>query len=75
MMNAVRTTSRTYAPSRPRAGRGLFTAFFSLLSLQRSRYDLANLDQHLLNDIGLTESEAKSEAKRPVWDVPATWRL
>ena len=75
MANLVHTSSRTYAPSRPRAGRGFVATILSLLSLQKSRHDLSQLDQNMLKDIGLTEFEAESEGKRPIWDVPANWRL
>ena len=44
------------------------------LAVLRSRRDLARLDGRLLDDIGLCETEARTEYKRPVWDVPKTWR-
>ena len=75
MTSFVRTVSRTYAPSRQRAGRGHVATLFSLLSLQKSRSDLSKLDPHLLEDIGLTDFEAQKEGKRPIWDVPTNWRL
>ena len=75
MANLVHTSSRTYAPSRPRAGRGFVATVLSLLSLQKSRHDLSKLDAHMLNDIGLTNYEAECEGKRPIWDVPTNWRL
>ena len=31
------------------------------------RHDLARLDEHLLNDIGVTPSEAAREAAKPFW--------
>lgn len=34
---------------------------------RRSRKDLKTLDDHLLNDIGLTREEARKEAERPFW--------
>ncbi|MEM6385341.1 MAG: DUF1127 domain-containing protein [Pseudomonadota bacterium] len=34
---------------------------------RRSRKDLKSLDDHLLNDIGVTPSEAYKEAERPFW--------
>lgn len=45
-----------------------------LFALMRQRKSLAELDPHLLNDIGITEAEAHTEARRPVWDVPQHWR-
>ncbi|MCA8883396.1 MAG: DUF1127 domain-containing protein [Rhodobacteraceae bacterium] len=46
----------------------------SMMSLRRQRRALAQLDDHLLHDIGITREEARTEAARPVWDVPAHWR-
>jgi len=45
-----------------------------LIGLARSRKALADLDDRMLRDIGLTRAEARSEAARPAWDVPAGWR-
>jgi uncharacterized protein YjiS (DUF1127 family) len=36
----------------------------------RERHMLARLDSRQLRDIGVTESEAWSEARRPFWDLP-----
>jgi uncharacterized protein YjiS (DUF1127 family) len=36
---------------------------------QRSRHDLAQLDDQLLRDIGLTPGEAAREAAVPFWKV------
>jgi uncharacterized protein YjiS (DUF1127 family) len=43
-------------------------------ALSRSRRGLARLDDHLLQDIGLTRAEALAEAERPVWDAPSHWK-
>ena len=51
----------------------LIGAAFSLLALSRSRQALADLDARALEDIGLTPHDARREASRPVWDVPANW--
>jgi len=45
-----------------------------LLGLARQRTALAHLDQHLLDDLGITRDEARAEASRPIWDVPSNWR-
>jgi len=39
----------------------------------RQRRHLADLDDALLRDIGLTREEARAEARRPLWDVPDSW--
>ena len=53
----------------PRVPAPIISAF-----VRRQRRDLPSLEDHLLDDIGLTQSQADAEAKRPVWDVPAHWR-
>lgn len=49
-------------------------SLMSLLTLWRSRQALARLDATQLQDIGLTAKEAKAEADRLPWDVPAHWK-
>jgi uncharacterized protein YjiS (DUF1127 family) len=34
---------------------------------------LAELDDHMLRDIGLTREQARHEAERPSWDAPSHW--
>lgn len=46
-------------------------AFFALW---KQRRDLARLDDHMLEDLGLTRHQVKAEATRPLWDVPKSWR-
>lgn len=40
---------------------------FDALARHRSRASLARLDQHMLDDIGLTRDMAADEAAKPVW--------
>ncbi|HVG48061.1 MAG TPA: DUF1127 domain-containing protein, partial [Rubellimicrobium sp.] len=57
-----------------RRGRpGLLGRFVAIMALRRSRRRLCDLDDYMLRDIGLTRTQARSEATRPVWDVPAHW--
>lgn len=42
-------------------------------AVSRSRKGLATLDDHLLQDIGLTREQALAEASRPGWDAPTHW--
>lgn len=51
---------RRFAPAR----------FFAL---RRTRARLAQLEDHLLKDIGLTREEAAREAARSSWDAPRHW--
>ena len=61
-------------PARPRSRFSPFAWFRTALALRRQRRKLGVLDRHILKDIGLTESEARIEAERPIWDVPSHWR-
>ena len=60
--------------SSPRHHRSIVSTVLDVLSLRRQRRRLAELDPHLLRDIGITEDEARREAELPVWDVPSHWR-
>jgi uncharacterized protein YjiS (DUF1127 family) len=44
-----------------------------ILALRRQRRRLARLDDAALRDIGLTRSDARQEADKPLWNVPAHW--
>ena len=56
--------------ARPSLGKRIL----ALLSLRRSRTDLAHLSDDQLRDIGLTRDQVAEEIARPIWDVPANWR-
>ncbi|QMU59943.1 MAG: DUF1127 domain-containing protein [Boseongicola sp.] len=43
------------------------------IELRKSRKALGKLDLHLLNDIGVTQKDAKIEANRSTWDAPSHW--
>ena len=65
--------------SLPRARRrtvpgALFAFAMRAVALHRQRAALRRLDDAALDDIGLSRAEAEREARRPAWDVPATWR-
>ena len=56
---------RRYAPFRaPR-----HTSLLDALAVYRQRRALARLDDHALQDIGITREEAIAEARRPIWDI------
>jgi uncharacterized protein YjiS (DUF1127 family) len=40
---------------------------FRLIDRQRQRRELLDLDDHLLNDIGVSRQEAVWEARKPFW--------
>jgi len=61
--------------ARPRPRRpSLLQRLHDMLALRRHRRRLGDLDPWLLRDIGLTESEAREEGARGLWDVPGHWR-
>jgi uncharacterized protein YjiS (DUF1127 family) len=62
--------SRRVSGSRP----GLFSRIQVALSVRRERQALLTMDAAMLRDIGMTREEALTEAERPIWDAPATWR-
>ncbi|SFT46440.1 DUF1127 domain-containing protein [Sedimentitalea nanhaiensis] len=55
----------------PSLGRRLVRA----LGLWRQRRALRRLDAKSLCDIGITRAQAEAEARRPLWDAPANWRI
>lgn len=65
------TFSRTAHARRP--GPRVLTWLTLGLGAARQRRRLAELDDALLRDIGLTRQDALAEARRPVWDVPQSW--
>ena len=45
----------------------------NILAVRRQRKALSALEDHLLEDIGVTREQAETEAKRPLWDTPSHW--
>lgn len=43
-------------------------------ALWRQRDALGRLDARMLDDLGLSAAEARTESDRPVWDAPHHWR-
>ncbi len=68
-ISLIPTLRRTASLSRPALAQQVFAA----LNARRSRRQLAALAPHLLEDIGISERAAASEAAKPVWDVPGHW--
>jgi uncharacterized protein YjiS (DUF1127 family) len=65
---------RTYSPRHPKERRGPVqpvAATFSLIAgwieRMRQRQALADLEDHMLRDIGITRVEAARECRKPFW--------
>ncbi|WP_297973438.1 DUF1127 domain-containing protein [uncultured Amaricoccus sp.] len=54
-------------PSAATLARRAVTAILSWDDRRRQRHALAELDDHLLRDIGLTRYRARTEARKPFW--------
>ena len=53
---------------------GLLQWLSAALAVRDSRTRLAELPDAVLADIGITREQARIEADRPLWDIPAWWR-
>ncbi len=53
---------------------GILGRLYMFVELARERHTLAQMDDHLLRDIGMTRDDARREYRKPFWDVPAGWR-
>lgn len=71
----TQTAFVSHTPVRGLAMVGKSLRLSRLMDLWRSRQALSRLDDAALRDIGLAAKEAHREASRPVWDVPANWRV
>ncbi len=67
------TTSHAGHFSTAPARSGLLRWLAAARLAYRTRRHLAHLEADQLRDVGITEQAAQTEAKRPVWDVPAHW--
>ena len=61
-----------YSPIRHRPT-GLFARIAQLIAKRRLRQELARLDAHMLDDIGLTPEDVRREVDRSTWDAPEHW--
>ena len=62
-----------YLPLWPDFRHSARISLLRLLALSRSRKQLARLEDHLLEDTGLTREEAARESARRAWGAPAHW--
>jgi len=68
------TTWSHLLPSEIRGRLSLLSRFLDSGALARQRRHLAELDDAILRDIGLTRDQALREARRPRWDAPRHWQ-
>jgi uncharacterized protein YjiS (DUF1127 family) len=59
--------------SRARPTKSILSRFIQARAVARQRKVLAELDDTILRDIGITRAQAVNESSRPVWDVPQHW--
>lgn len=69
-MTTCNAPAHTITRQRPSIG----AILMQIIATHSQRRALGKLDKAALYDLGLTYTEAKREAERPFWDVPATWR-
>ena len=69
-LSANTVISHANRKSRSASLRGRLMTFFALA---RQRRQLAALDQHILDDIGITRAQADAETQKSAWDVPQHW--
>lgn len=69
------TITCTNAPARPTPSLSrIFSTIATIGEVRRQRAALARMDNHLLEDIGLTAREAQKEANRILWNAPQHWK-
>lgn len=59
--------------SRAHPTQSLLSRFIQARALARQRKALANLEDSMLSDIGITRAQAEHESERPVWGAPQHW--
>ena len=52
------------------SGASFFNLFAQAVAVRRQRKALCRLDDHLLQDLGVTRAEVEAEAARSFWDFP-----
>ena len=68
------TITNTATCNRPNARKtGILARLVAWNRLWIQRQTLKDLDSHMLDDIGVTQKDARTESKRPSWDAPDQW--
>ena len=63
----VSTLSSSPSTKEPKSTISLFATLTTWMQRSRQRKQLAQLDQHLLDDIGLSAEQAAREIAKPFW--------
>ncbi|MDA7427461.1 DUF1127 domain-containing protein [Primorskyibacter aestuariivivens] len=74
MAHIVHINAHTRKDDSSRRHPGILGMLVNRMALYRQRKALLRLDDHLLEDLGITRDEARREAHRPVWDAPDHWK-
>ena len=72
-MTMITDTSPCCTRTRITKKRGFLARLLFWNRIWVERQSLKDLEPHLLKDIGLSEDEARREARRPSWDAPDRW--
>lgn len=63
-------TATGHMPRHTRSSKSLLAWAMHMMATRRQRLHLEELDDHLLEDIGIDAATAHREAHRPLWDLP-----
>ncbi|MGH1330895.1 MAG: DUF1127 domain-containing protein [Paracoccaceae bacterium] len=72
-MTSISTNVSFATPSKGSKRQSVASWIMAALAAKSSRDALRQLDASALQDIGLSQSQAQTEASRPIWDVPTSW--
>jgi uncharacterized protein YjiS (DUF1127 family) len=63
------TSAQSTAPAPQGAGRGWLARLHEILSVAATRRQLAEADDRMLADLGISRAQARFEASRAPWDL------
>lgn len=63
-------TATGYMPRHTRSSKSPLAWVVNVIATRRQRVHLGDLDDRLLEDIGIDPATAHREAHRPLWDLP-----
>ncbi len=72
MSARTKTLLRPIQPARRRTG--LLKMVADRLALYKERRNLADLPDYMLDDIGVSRTEAEEEARKEIWSAPSHWQ-